>query len=88
MPISHPRLGWVEALGLWWYAIPAVSSIELSLGGLSYPASPFNGWYQVTEIATRNFGDRSRYNLLPLVAAHLDLDPRQDASCWQVRRAM
>lgn len=58
--ITHPRVQGLESLCLKWYAIPAVSSIELSLGGMQYTASPFNGWYMTTEIATRNFGDAAR----------------------------
>ena len=57
--ITHPRVN-LESLRLKWYAIPAISSMELSLGGMQYTASPFNGWYMATEIATRNFGDADR----------------------------
>jgi nitric-oxide synthase len=37
-------------MGLQWYAVPAVSWLELSVGGLTYTAAPFNGWYADTEI--------------------------------------
>lgn len=30
-------------LGLRWYAVPAISHMRLRIGGLSYPAAPFNG---------------------------------------------
>ena len=51
--IEHPRYGFFEDLGLKWYAIPAVSNIELSLGGLCYTSTPFNGWYLCSEVSFR-----------------------------------
>ena len=36
----------------------------LDIGGLQFTAAPFNGWYMSSEIASRNFGDEYRYNLL------------------------
>lgn len=47
-----------------WYAVPAVSSLLLDIGGLEFTAAPFNGWYMSSEIGARNFGDEYRYNLL------------------------
>jgi hypothetical protein len=81
--IVHPRVANFASLQLKWYAIPAVSSIELSVGGMQYTASPFNGWYMTTEIGTRNFGDESRYNLLPAVATLLGLDTKNETSMWR-----
>jgi nitric-oxide synthase len=46
-------------MGLQWYAVPAVSCLELCVGGLTYTAAPFNGWYADTEIV-RNLTDESR----------------------------
>ncbi|PNH01556.1 Nitric oxide synthase, inducible [Tetrabaena socialis] len=43
VPISHPDHPEIAELGLQWYAIPAVSSLELSVGGLTYTGTPFNG---------------------------------------------
>ena len=83
VPIEHPTQGWLEQLALEWYATPAISGIELSLGGLSYTAAPFNGWYMTTEVGTRNLGDERRYNLLPIVAAGLGLDTTSHASMWK-----
>lgn len=59
-------LPWFEEMGLRWYALPAVSNMLLEIGGLQFPAAPFNGWYMGTEIGTRNLCDRHRYNLLPV----------------------
>jgi sulfite reductase alpha subunit-like flavoprotein len=44
---------------------------------------PFNGWYQVTEIGTRNLGDEKRYNLLPQVGEHLGYDISSNLSLWK-----
>lgn len=60
------RLAWFEELGLRWYALPAVSNMLLEIGGLEFPAAPFNGWYMSSEIGTRNLCDSHRYNLLPV----------------------
>ena len=81
--ISHPRVAGFATLGLQWYAIPAVAALDLSVGGLSYTAAPFNGWYMATEVGTRNFGDESRYNVLPAVARLLGLDVRDEGSMWR-----
>jgi hypothetical protein len=63
-------------------------------GGVQYTAAPFNGWYMVTEIGARNFGDIARYNLLPMVAQKLGLgqgSPPERATLgseWLVRRSL
>ena len=36
---------------------PAISNMPLSIGGVTYPAAPFNGWYLGTEIGARNLAD-------------------------------
>lgn len=36
----------------------------LEVGGLEFPACPFNGWYMGTEIGVRDFCDTQRYNIL------------------------
>lgn len=71
--ISHPQHDGLSALGLKWYAVPLVSNMILTIGGIDYPCAPFNGFYMGTEIASRNFGDARRYNLLPDVARALGL---------------
>jgi hypothetical protein len=54
VPLSHPRYGWFAGLGLRWHAVPAISNMCLEIGGICYPAAPFNGWYMGTEIGGRN----------------------------------
>jgi nitric-oxide synthase, bacterial len=83
--LTHPRYPWFAGLGLRWYAVPAISSMCLEIGGLCYPAAPFNGWYMGTEIGARNLGDVGRYNLLPAVASRLGLDLSSERSLWRDR---
>lgn len=40
VPIRHPTNEAISAMGLQWYAVPAVSCLELSVGGLTYIAAP------------------------------------------------
>jgi nitric-oxide synthase len=72
--ISHPEYGWFETLNLKWYKLPILANMKLDIGGVIYPAAPFNGWYMLDEVATRNFGDKQRYNVLPKIARQLKLD--------------
>lgn len=88
VPITHPHLPWFAELGLRWHAVPAISNMRLRIGGLNYSCAPFNGWYLVDEIATRNFGDTDRYNQLPVVAARMGLDTTSSSNFWQIRAAV
>ncbi|CAM3834568.1 nitric oxide synthase oxygenase [Alkalicoccus chagannorensis] len=80
--IRHPQYDF-SSLNLRWYTVPAVSDMELVIGGIVYPAAPFNGWYMGTEIGARNFADQGRYNQLPAVADLLGLDRQRHASLWK-----
>nr|QNG40941.1 nitric oxide synthase [Placozoa sp. H4] len=82
VPISHPEYEWFEKLCLQWYALPAVSCLLLDIGGIEFPACPFNGWYMVTEIG-RDFGDINRYNMCKPVAQYLKLDTRSETTLWR-----
>lgn len=70
-------------MALEWYALPAVSSMMLDVGGIEFPAAPFSGWYMVTEIASRDLCDGHRYNILPDVAARMNLDTRSNSTLWK-----
>lgn len=83
VPLVHPDFDWFATLGLRWHAVPAISSMRLSIGGISYGAAPFNGWYMGTEIGARNLADTDRYDLLPEVARRLDLDTSSDRTLWR-----
>ncbi|MGQ0777154.1 MAG: nitric oxide synthase oxygenase [Pseudonocardiales bacterium] len=85
VPLRHPELAWFEELGLRWHAVPAISHMRLRIGGVDYPAAPFNGWYMGTEIGARNLADVDRYDLLPTVADRLDLDQSTPRSLWRDR---
>jgi nitric-oxide synthase, bacterial len=82
VPLVHPEFAWFGSLGLKWHAVPALSGMRLEVGGVNYTAAPFNGWYMGTEIGARDFGDASRYNILPLIAEKMGLDTRSERSLW------
>ncbi|MFE5794964.1 nitric oxide synthase oxygenase [Streptomyces sp. NPDC056503] len=83
--LRHPEHAWFAGLGLRWYAVPAISDMVLEIGGVRYPAAPFNGWYMGTEIGARNLADADRYDLLPLVAEKLGLDRSSERTLWRDR---
>lgn len=85
VPLSHPQHRWFAELGLRWYAVPAISDMTLEIGGIRYPAAPFNGWYMGTEIGARNLVDAERYNLLGEVAERLGLDTSNERTLWRDR---
>jgi nitric-oxide synthase len=78
VPIRHPEHPGVAGLGLRWYAVPALADLVLHLGGLDFPAAPFNGWYMVTEIAARDLADAERFDALPAVARAIGRSPEGD----------
>ena len=81
--LIHPRFPWFGQLGLQWYAVPVICDMCLEIGGICYPAAPFNGWYMGTEIGARNLADPGRYNQLPEIAARMGLDTTRDRSLWR-----
>jgi nitric-oxide synthase len=81
--LIHPRFSWFGELGLRWYAVPVICDMCLEIGGICYPAAPFNGWYMGTEIGARNLADPGRYNQLPGIAARMGLDTTRDRSLWR-----
>ncbi|MFF5213022.1 nitric oxide synthase oxygenase [Streptosporangium sp. NPDC000396] len=85
VPIRHPEYDWFAELRLRWHAVPAISNMPLVIGGIRYPAAPFNGWYLNTEIGARNFADTDRYDLLPAVATRLGLDTGSVRTMWKDR---
>jgi nitric-oxide synthase, bacterial len=85
VPLSHPDLAWFADLGLRWHAVPAISNMRLRIGGISYPAAPFNGWYMGTEIGARNLVDPDRYDVTESVAERLGLDMSSEQTLWRDR---
>ncbi|WP_175041415.1 nitric oxide synthase oxygenase [Nocardia terpenica] len=83
--IEHPEYPWFVDLGLKWHAVPVVSNMDLEIGGVTYPAAPFNGWYVSTEIGARNLADTHRYDMLPTIAERLGLDTGSERTLWRDR---
>nr|WP_253815413.1 nitric oxide synthase oxygenase [Nocardia amikacinitolerans] len=81
--IEHPDFDWFAGLGLKWHAVPAVSNMNLEIGGVTYPFAPFNGWYVGAEIGARNLSDTNRYNMLPLIADMMGLDTSHPRTLWR-----
>ncbi len=83
VPLLHPEFDWFAELELRWYAVPIVSNMKLEIGGITYHAAPFNGWYMGTEIGARNLADPFRYDLLPTIAKHMSLSTSSNATLWK-----
>lgn len=81
--IEHPEHRWFKMLNLRWHAVPLISDMVLEIGGIRYPAAPFNGWYMVTEIGSRNLGDENRYNMLPIIAKKMGLSTDKTDPFWK-----
>jgi nitric-oxide synthase len=81
--LSHPEFPWFAELRLRWHAVPAISNMRLRIGGVSYPAAPFNGWYMGTEIGARNLVDIDRYDIVETVADRLKLDRSNEQTLWR-----
>jgi len=85
VPLVHPEFAWFADLRLRWHAVPAISNMPLSIGGITYPAAPFNGWYLGTEIGARNLADPERYDLLPVVAQRMGIAGGSERTLWRDR---
>jgi nitric-oxide synthase len=85
VPLRHPEYNWFEDLQLKWYAVPMISDMMLEIGGITYTAAPFNGWYMGTEIGARNLADEFRYNMLPQIGSLMGLDTKSNQSLWKDR---
>ena len=81
--LEHPEYKWFSDLQLKWHAVPLISDMVLEMGGIQYPAAPFNGWYMVTEIGSRNLGDEKRYNKLPSIAQQMGLQMDKLNPFWK-----
>lgn len=83
VPLQHPEFEWFVDLNLRWYAVPVIADMKLEIGGVSYTAAPFNGWYMGTEIGARNLADPFRYNLLPKIASCMGLETKSNSTLWK-----
>lgn len=85
IPIRHSSYPAIDELAIKWYAVPFLSDMTLEIGGILYPAAPFNGWYMGTEIGARNLADEQRYNLLPAIALAMGQDMSKANPLWKDR---
>ncbi|HEX3786279.1 MAG TPA: nitric oxide synthase oxygenase [Pseudonocardiaceae bacterium] len=85
VPLTHPELPWLAELGLRWPAVPVISNMRLTIGGVSYPAAPFNSWHVGTEIGTRSLADEGGYGVAREVADRLGLDTSTERTLWRDR---
>ncbi|KAL7565512.1 hypothetical protein ACA910_012247 [Epithemia clementina (nom. ined.)] len=49
-PIEHPTNPKIKEMGHRWGTVPVIAAFHLNIGGVSYGAFPFNGWFCSTEI--------------------------------------
>ena len=61
------RIPSVAKMDLKWYAIPSMAGMMLEVGGLQFPAAPFNGWYNSIEIV-RDLVEDPKYGLLQVLS--------------------
>ncbi|AHI02096.1 nitric-oxide synthase [Kutzneria viridogrisea] len=85
VPLEHPELPWFVELGLRWHAVPVISNMRLVIGGITYPAAPFNSWFVGAEIGTRSLADEGAYAVAREVAERLGLDVRSERTLWRDR---
>lgn len=83
--ITHPNHKYrhFNELKLKWYAIPAIASMKLEVGGIEFTACPSNGWFMSTEIA-RDLIEENRFNKLEAIADKLGLNSEIDP-LWKDR---
>jgi len=85
VPLVHPELPWFAGLGLRWHALPVISNWRLSIGGIHYPAAPFNGVYICRAIGEDVLADETAYGHARVVAARLGLDTSSERTLWYDR---
>ena len=88
VPIKHPTIEAIDEMNLKWYALPMVAGHLLEVGGLIFPAAPFNGWYTSVEIGTRDLLEPNRFGLMDEIGTRLGLDTGSLASLWKDRVAL
>lgn len=79
VPIEHPTNRELSRLGLKWFAIPTCANFQVTLGGITYQAIPFSGWFVSSAIVRSLLG---RYDVGAECAAALGIDV-SDSMCRQ-----
>ncbi|MBB4906645.1 nitric oxide synthase oxygenase [Actinophytocola algeriensis] len=85
VPLEHPELPWFATLGLRWHAVPVISNRRLRIGGITYPAAPYNGVYICQAIGEDVLADDSAYGLARVIADRLGLDTTSARTLWRDR---
>jgi nitric-oxide synthase len=85
VPLEHPEFPWFVELGLRWHTVPLISNMQLLIGGIRYPAAPFNTWFVGTEIGTRGLADENAYGITRHVAERLGMDTSSERTLWRDR---
>lgn len=85
VPLEHPEHPWFVELGLRWHTVPLISNMQLEIGGIRYPAAPFNTWFVGTEIGTRALADENAYGITRHVAERLGMDTSTERTLWRDR---
>jgi nitric-oxide synthase len=88
VPLEHPDLPWFVGLGLRWHAVPVISNTRLVIGGITYPAAPYNGVYIAQAIGEDVLADDGAYGLVRHIAERLGLDLSSERTLWRDRAAM
>ncbi|MGW5051190.1 nitric oxide synthase oxygenase [Actinokineospora sp. NPDC004072] len=88
VPLTHPELPWFAELGLRWPAVPVISNMRLAIGGITYPAAPYNGVYLCRAIGEDVLADEAAYGLAPVIAERLGLDTSSERTLWRDRVAV
>ncbi|MBM7770967.1 nitric-oxide synthase [Actinokineospora baliensis] len=86
--LTHPELPWFAELGLRWHAVPVIANTRLSIGGIDYPAAPYNGVYICRAIGEDVLGEDAAYGLAAAVAERLGLDTSRERTLWRDRAAL
>ncbi|WP_245857113.1 nitric oxide synthase oxygenase [Actinoalloteichus hoggarensis] len=85
IPLEHPELPWFVELGLRWYAVPVVGDMRLCIGGIEYPAAPFNTWFIGGTVGSRDLGADDAYAMALPVARRMGLDTTTERTAWYER---
>ena len=81
--ITHPTIPAIGEMDIHWLSLPGVANMMAEIGGVQFTAAPFAGWYQGTEIASRDLLDVQRYNLIEPLGEAMNLDMSSNTTLWK-----
>ena len=85
--IKHPSIKAIDDLNLQWFGVPMVSGMLFEVGGLQFPAVPFNGWFVSVEIL-RNLMEPSRFALQKVIADAIGCSTTSNLTLWKDKVAL